>query len=325
MGINIEVKKQLNHNYLIIRTDNIKSYNRFKTIDSETLSGIVPFIVQRINNNIEFIYEISSGISIENKYSDEMLEAADIKKILKSYLDVLDICDEYMIEKSFIMLCPDIIFIKDSEVRFCLFAATKCDIEKEFKKLLDWMLLHVDYNDEEAVKMIYQINARSIREGFDADLIRSICNIKEEKKDDFYSKAQEEDIKTFYDIKIPNTDSAPYKTQNVDFANNNKLKGDNEKQTSKDKKYRFNLQNILMCAIVVVFIFSLTQFFGIRIDFKMLIGAFISIALLVYVYYRNKERLRAFKDIINDAKKEINAERALEDGMTYEIDNVRSA
>ena len=80
-----------------------------------------------------------------------------------------------------------------------------------------------------------------------------------------------------------------------------------------------------MCAIVVVFIFSLTQFFGIRIDFKMLIGAFISIALLVYVYYRNKERLRAFKDIINDAKKEINAERALEDGMTYEIDNVRSA
>ena len=235
----IKTLSELNHNYLIIQVeDSYEIDNQIKMIKNKNIDGILKVTVQRINNTIEYIYEISNSISVENMYADELMRFDDIRKLLSDYFNVLNMCDEYMIDKSNIILLPELIFKRDNRFYFCIFTKCKNDINDSFLSLLNWMLEHVDYDDEKAVNTIYKINAKSIREGFDSNSIKKILNL----KTDINTNNREE----LWDELTKTTDK--------DEENMDKHKKDNILEVKKNN-YIINFKNAITFIALIILIF----------------------------------------------------------------------
>lgn len=285
----IKTLSELNHNYLIIQVEDCYEIdNQIKMIKNKNIDGILKVTVQRINNTIEYIYEISNSISVENMYTDELMRFDDIRKLLSDYFNVLNICDEYMIDKSNIILLPELIFKRDNRFYFCIFTKCKNDINDSFLSLLNWMLEHVDYDDEKAVNTIYKINAKSIREGFDSNSIKKILNL----KTDINTNNREE----LWDELT--------KTTEKDEENMDKHKKDNILEVKKNN-YIINFKNAITFIALIILIFSICIIFGISINFKAIIGICISLSLIVYMFIKNKEKVFLIRENIKKAKSDV--------------------
>ena len=87
--------------------------------------------------------------------------------MLRQLEAVIQTVRHFMLNENHILLEPDYIFYDEEQFAFCYLPDAKGDFYRDFHKLTEYFVRHVDYEDSEAVYLTQSVNRESMEENYD--------------------------------------------------------------------------------------------------------------------------------------------------------------
>lgn len=131
-------------------------------------AGLLPVQVCAINEQREYRYDAGCLLPLS-----EYLEKRTISfEMLNQYIDsvkcVLSSVEEYLLEADCLCMEPEHIYTEETghRLQFCYAPCGQGGFEKGLLKLLQFFLEKLNYDDQQGVKMAYQIYQNVVKEGY---------------------------------------------------------------------------------------------------------------------------------------------------------------
>lgn len=131
-----------------------------KTIFLEnSIPGLIPCKVQRLNGEEHFSYDITGCQSLENLFMKEKLSHKDLEKLLENWLRVCDALDEYLLDMDYLLLASSYIYrnMQTGDYQFIWFPFQISREKYGFELLAEYLLPKIDHSDKKAVSLGYGI------------------------------------------------------------------------------------------------------------------------------------------------------------------------
>lgn len=162
-----EIIRELDHNYLGIEmeVDREGDYELNVILDND-LKCFLPVTYNMLNGKGNFNYEISRKSNMTSLFPYQSMKLSDVRNVIEGITHAIETVKEYLLSPESIILEPDTIFFEEDKVYFCYLPSYHSDIRSDFKELAQFMLGHIDYQDELSVQAIYEINRRIMCEEF---------------------------------------------------------------------------------------------------------------------------------------------------------------
>lgn len=172
----IEAEKVSGRLEIIIRRDLGVELDRNKYYEIDMLKeNIIPVFLEcdsRFENGEEYYaYNISSMISLEDYSKMTPLRYEELCILIKSLTDSRNAIDEFLLSPDGVVIEPDYIYYDKSKylIRFCFYPWNTFDIHNSYTRLTEFLLLAVDYDDEKAVKLAYEIYAAVLNKDYELE------------------------------------------------------------------------------------------------------------------------------------------------------------
>lgn len=170
-------KRELNHNYLIIAMEEEDSNYQLKMLLSNQIEGLLKVWMKQVDGRREFYYEISSRQQLSRLLELKRLSAAELKELVLSLASVLKRVEEYLLPAKQLVLDPEYIYVNPETFRFfyCCLPGYEDGGPKAVQELMRYLLDRVNYQDQEAVTLVYRLYQETMKENFRIeDLAKSL-------------------------------------------------------------------------------------------------------------------------------------------------------
>ena len=210
----VEYKKDLRHNYMVISKGDtpVSGQYSIKVLEHQTIDGILPIEQRSIDNKTFYYYEITAKQSMINILDRSKLSNESVKRIMHGILAAMERAYEYLIPEEDFNLTPEYIFmdVAASEPYICYIPGSSNNIRNQMNRLLEYLMNKIDYNDKDAVLLIYQLYAVSKEEEFTFDQIMAMLNDNSPSKDtsDIPGRSSNKERKGIYNL-TEHGDSSP--------------------------------------------------------------------------------------------------------------------
>jgi hypothetical protein len=168
--VEVEYRKDLRHNYMIIKEeeDIPKELYCIRMLQNQPLAGVLPLQQHCMDNKTLNYYEITGKQSMLNLYTKASLSYERLKRLITSILSTLELAFEYLLPEDDFILQPEYIYLDVvTNTPFLSFlSGYRHDSKQQMNGLLEYLMNKVDYNDKEAVLLVYQLYSVSREEGF---------------------------------------------------------------------------------------------------------------------------------------------------------------
>jgi hypothetical protein len=165
-----EYKKDLKHNYLVITEVEHKSGTNYcvKMLEHQKIEGILMLEQRRLDDKTLYYYDISSRQSMAAILDRTSLTKDKIISLCKGIISTLERAYEYLLPEEDFILTPEYIYMEvaSNEPSLCFLSGYNRPIKEQISGLLEYLMNRVDYNDREAVLLIYRLYAVSREEGY---------------------------------------------------------------------------------------------------------------------------------------------------------------
>ncbi len=173
----VEYKKDLRHNYMIITKDSGGEEEAYciKMLKAEGLEGVLSLEQRSIDNQITYYYDITSKQAINNIFEKTALTYDRLQKLFLSMAETIEKTYEYLLNENSFVISPEMIYmdLTSDEVYLCYLPGFQTDIKEQMSTLMEYFMNKVNYNDKEAVLLVYNLYSVGKEEGFTFDhLIR---------------------------------------------------------------------------------------------------------------------------------------------------------
>lgn len=158
----IEAKyyKDYGHNYLILKCgkeDEGAGY-RYRMLSLNKVDGLLSYSIRNINGSAWLYYDISSKISLENLYQSKRLSYDQVKDL---FIQIDQMCrnlSHYFLEEKELLLEPRYIYFDLTKQQYfgVYYPQTEAEGENPYEKLLDFLLEHIDTEDQELASKLYK-------------------------------------------------------------------------------------------------------------------------------------------------------------------------
>lgn len=132
--------------------------------------GLLPVQICAINETYECYYESGNRKCLSEYLAQRTIDGGMFRWMIDSVKKVLFSVEEYLLEMNCICMEPQHIYIEEKETEpelmFCYVPVVQVEFENGFRKLLQFFLEKLDYNDREVVTMGYQVYQNVMREGY---------------------------------------------------------------------------------------------------------------------------------------------------------------
>ena len=165
----VEYRKDLNHNYMVITQEEL-IYEPYcvRMLEIQTLMGVLPLQKRNMDNRNLFYYDITGKQSLQNLYTKASLSHDKLRHFILSIIGTLELACEYLLPEDDFVLSPEHIYLDvvTDKPALCFLSGYRQDCKKQMSTLLEYLMNKVDYNDKEAVLLVYRLYAVSKEEGF---------------------------------------------------------------------------------------------------------------------------------------------------------------
>lgn len=154
----IEVKHDINKNYLIVHGQQEGDY-MVQMLDGNKIKGFLNMEVRKIDNQSEYYYDITGKENLSQKTTRGKWKYEELVKLVAGILEVVGKAKEYLLSEEYFLLQPAYIYreIASGEVYLCYAWGESKNINEQFTQLFTYFLNVVDYEDERAVQLVYQL------------------------------------------------------------------------------------------------------------------------------------------------------------------------
>jgi len=166
----VNFKRDLYHNYMVlsgIEYDKMNSYC-IKMLAYQQIEGILSLEIQSINNQDFFYYEITAKQSVYNLFDKTVLSFERVRKIFLSLIDTIERAYDYLLLPDDFLLLPEYVYldINTDMPNLCYLPGYQKNIKEQMSSFIEYIMNKVDYNDKEAVLLVYRLYAASKEEGY---------------------------------------------------------------------------------------------------------------------------------------------------------------
>ena len=166
----VEYRKDLRHNYMVIAECEDSSIEPYciKLLEHQTIAGLLSMEQKQMDNKSLYYYDITAKQSMINLLDKTVLSCDKVKQLFARILDTMERAYEYLLPEDDFILSPEYIYLDvTSNIPFlCFFSGYHKSIKEQMNLLIEYLMNKVDYNDKDAVLLVYQLYAVSREEGF---------------------------------------------------------------------------------------------------------------------------------------------------------------
>lgn len=163
-------KKDLNHNYMVISYPEIKDTQLYcvKMLYNNVIPGVINLELRNIDNRIMYYYDISGKQSLINLFIKTVINFDKVKGLISGIIEAIDKSFEYLLEEDDFVLQPEYIYmdITTGQVSLCYLPGYEQNIKEQLCSLIEYVMNRIDYNDKEAVMLVYDLYAAAREEGY---------------------------------------------------------------------------------------------------------------------------------------------------------------
>ena len=177
--MNISFKKDINKSYMVI--EKVREYSEtdfpVRMIEKNEIPGLLKMSFENLNGQYNFLYDISSKQAFSKLYETKKVSFEQIRNLLFSLKGVLRALEEYLLDADNIILKQECIFLdpEGKQIEYCYYPYYNGDLVLELRELFQKMLSLINYEDEKAVRLVYELQGELQRENFTIDNILEIC------------------------------------------------------------------------------------------------------------------------------------------------------
>lgn len=171
MEVEAEYKRDLNHNYMIIKSPQNVDLNSFKIrmLVGNVLEGFLKCRLHMLDNQALFYYEITSRQSLAFMYRNAMVDAKLLEQLVTAVSEALEVLDSYLLGGQGLILLPEYIYLDAGrqKISFCYLPGYEANLGEEFRALTEYLLPKIDHTCQDAVVLGYGIYRKAMEEPFD--------------------------------------------------------------------------------------------------------------------------------------------------------------
>lgn len=165
----VNFKRDLYHNFMVLSgvEHNIMESYCTKMLAYQQIEGILPLEIQIINNHAYFNYEITAKQSVFNLFEKTVLSMERIRRLFINLIDTIERSFDYLLVPDDFLLSPEYIYLDiNTDMPFLSYLpGYQKNIKDQMSNFIEYIMNKVDYNDKEAVLLIYRLYAVSKEEG----------------------------------------------------------------------------------------------------------------------------------------------------------------
>lgn len=176
----VEFKKDLHHNYMIITGEDAIRTEPYciSILEQQRLEGVLPLEQRQMNGRHLFYYDITGMQSMHYFLDKSKLSYGKVRRIMEGVLHTLDTAYEYLLPCEDFIIKPDFIYLDvlSFTPSLCFLSGHHSGIKEQMNQLLEYLMNKVDYSDKEAVLLVYQLYAASREESFTTMHLYQVLN-----------------------------------------------------------------------------------------------------------------------------------------------------
>lgn len=158
---------EMSGNHLLLTSDSVagEEYEN-KMFRYNNIKGFLPFSVNSINNKITYQYGIGEYESLTTAFGGKEFFIKDIKFILSWIETAGNLCGEYLLNRDYILLNPEYIYMTGEELGFCYYPDTENSFNKGMRKLMEYILERLNHDNPEEVMIAYSIYQKVLKNNY---------------------------------------------------------------------------------------------------------------------------------------------------------------
>lgn len=162
------IKQEANNSYFVLKEETISKREEFllRMITENQIPGLLKVTRNQINAEGELYYHINGYMSFTEYCTKKQLGQMDVKRLFLTLQNILKQMEEYLLDADSLLLEPDSLFYSTSKEAFgvCFYPFVKRNVRSQIQDLGEFLLNHINHEEEKVVKMTYQFY-RLTREG----------------------------------------------------------------------------------------------------------------------------------------------------------------
>lgn len=157
-----EYRHDIQKNYLVVQGREEENY-MLHMLAGKRVQGFLPLEIREINNEKEYYYDITGKENLQQISNREKWREIQLKKYISQILTEIGKCREYLLNPDNLVLDPAYIYIdmKNREVSLCYVHDYNQKINEQLSQLFSYFMNIVDYQDKDAVQIVYKLYEKS--------------------------------------------------------------------------------------------------------------------------------------------------------------------
>lgn len=193
MELKAEYRRETYRNYVLLDNgeDNIAEAGREEVYEIPMLlNNKIPYLlnvqITYLNERARYGYDITSNQAIFDWIERRKIKSNDCEHLYSSVFGAIDACCEYLLDERNLVLLPEYIYYDMGKnlYRFIYYVHYHRDIIQQINELSEFLMDHIDYEDERAVLLVYAMYHESKRKEASVDTLISVFNEKKKVKED---------------------------------------------------------------------------------------------------------------------------------------------
>lgn len=192
-------KRELNSSYFILEEQVMEGtqYYQMKMVTENKISHLLPVSIHHFNGENQFYYDISGKQTLACIFERREIEAGQLVQILSGLSKALTELENYLLDENYLCLEPEYMYINvnTEQLYLCFYPFEETDFCQGIQKLSEYLLNHINHQDEQTVNMGYQLYRLTREDNFVfLQIVEEILQENENsEKEEAYEKSMHEE------------------------------------------------------------------------------------------------------------------------------------
>lgn len=247
------------HSYMILPCELEQPEGNYqcKLLIANKFEEMLQCSLRHVNGTAFFYYDISSRTTLESLYRGRQISFQQVRELFEQLCGIYGRLGDYFMDETKLVLLPEHIYYDLSRKKYIGLYYPDYREEKPYEALMDYLLEHMDSQDERLTDMIYQIYERTEDNAF--SLYDALRLLGEQEENYVEGEKEEEETAAFV------TDTAQIVTETFSVGDDfgvreENLRKEEKRQTSVSPKR--NYFSIFLIVLSILGIAGIAYIYG---------------------------------------------------------------
>lgn len=144
-------------------------------LKANSMKYLLPIGSRWIDESSYFDYDVTGKVSMQAIYEKNLLTGEELMAFLEQLLLVRKEIEKYLLKEDCLLLKPEYIFFEENQYYFCYYPLAKESFWESFRKLTEYFVKKMDFQDSQGVQMMFALHQGVMQENYSLEGLVKDC------------------------------------------------------------------------------------------------------------------------------------------------------